>query len=480
MKKLLQNLTSQISKQSLSTQAQNKNSFVLNFIQKKNFAFLIPSKSIKIPDEIREGEESGLDSKKSNRRINREKIRMQNYESKFRLDPYDLDDYLIIGKEVFKNKYKEALIKKEKNEITQEEFDKMIAEDESQYFDLSYLEFKEHGNSKQINRRPFYSSSNLEQMHMFAIPAKDKIEPYTSQGMYTYSKPENSAEKLRELIYLRNNYISSFLPPFELGNEKLNEIHQTLKGLKQKYNLDLNSEEKIHNIINDEYANNPLESAFIKDKKDIAYLKEYLDIQERLLEEIQTNVSFKTIPNLLMKFVFELGFNDKHFWTIVEQIVLDNLHHYSVNELCKIFYVATFACPKFTTEVSRSIIYDEVFKQLENCSADELMHVMFGFREIKNKKIFDKIANIIIAKKDKLVQNKLEDISRLLYTYASHKPKTYGINTLNPQRELVEKLVRTYEEDLVENLMKMNAPEISRVASMLYLLRIDNVDIYTK
>jgi GTPase SAR1 family protein len=481
MKKLFQKLTLQISKTSSSTQGLNK-SFLLNFTQRKNFAFLFPSKTIKIPDEIRESGESHAqsDPKKSSRKENREKIRMQNYESKFRLDPYDLDDYIIIGKEVFKNKFKEALIKKEKNEITEEEFDKMLAEDESHYYDKSYLIYKEHGNSKQVYRRPFNSGSNIDQMHMFAIPRNDKIEPYTALGMYNFSKPENSAEKLRELIYLRNNYISSFSPPFELGNGELDDIYKSFQNLKEKYNLDLNSEEKIHKIVNDEYAETPLQSAFIKDKRKTAYLKEYLDIQDRILEEIQTNLSFKTIPNLLLKFVYELGFNDKHFWTIIEQIVLDNLHHYNVNELSKIFYVATFACPKFTTEVFRSIIYEEVYKQLENCGADDLIHVMFGFREIKNKKIFDKIANIIIAKKDKLVKNKLEDISRLLYSYASHKPKSYGINTLNPQRELVEKVVKAYEEDLVENLMKMNVNEMARVATMLYLLRIEHVDIFTK
>lgn len=483
MKKLFQNLTLQINRSSSQINANfSSQSAFKSFIQRRNFAYLFPSTTIKIPDEIREkGEsESPSDSKKSSRKENREKIRMQNYQSKFRLDPYDLDDYIVVGKEVFKNKLKEGLIRKEKNEITEAEFKKMLAEDESQYYDKTLFQFKEHGNSKQINRRPFYWGSNIDQMHMFAIPRKDKIEPYTAIGMYRFSLPENSPEKLRELIYTRNKYISGFLPPFELGNGKIDELHTSMKNLKQKYILDLNSEDKIHKIVNDEYAENPLESVFIQDKKNTAYLKEYLEIKDKLLEEVISNLSLKMIPNLLMKFVFELGFNDKQFWTVVEQLVLDNLHHYNVKELSKIFYVATFACPKFSTEVFRSIIYEEVFKQLENCGADELMHVMLGFREIKNKKIFDKIANIIIAKKDQLVKNKLEDISRLLYTYASHKPKAYGVNTLNPQRDLVEKVVRTYEEDLVENLMKMNAMEISRVASMLYLLRIENVDIFTK
>ncbi len=482
MKKLFQNISLQINRSSSSFNQQHntlykyKSSFV-SLPQKKDFAFLFPSKSIRIPDEIRESES---DTKKTSRRNNREKIRLQNYESKFRLDPYDLDDYIIIGKEVFKNKLKEALIKKEKNEITHEEFEQMLANDESQFYDKSLLHYKEHANSKQISRRPFYNSSNIDQMHMFAIPKNDKIEPYTAIGMFRYSAPENSAEKLRELIYIRNKHVSDFLPPFELGNATLDKIHLSLKHLVQKYNLDLNSEEKIHKIVNDEYAENPLQSAFIPNKTNTAYLKEYLEIKDKLLDEVLNSLSFKMIPNLLMKFVFELGFNDKHFWVAIEQLVLENLHHYSINELSKIFYVATFACPKFTTEVFRSIIYEEVMKQLENCGADELTHVMFGFREIKNKKIFDKIANIIIAKKDKLVKNKLEDISRLLYTYASHKPKTYGINTLNPQKELVEKLVRAYEEDLVEHLMKMNATEISRVATMLYLLRIEDVEIFTK
>jgi hypothetical protein len=317
---------------------------------------------------------------------------------------------------------------------------------------------------------------------MFAIPGKDRIEPFNTMGLFKFSAPENSPEKLREVIYTRNKHIKGFLPPFELANKKLEDIHKNFIDLKHKYNLNLNCEKKIHSIVNDEYAKNPLESAFIQENKilDTQYLKEYLEIRENFLSEIESNMNYRIIPNLLMKYVFELGFNDKHFWVIIEQIILENLHHYNLSELSKIFYCASFACPKFTTERFRSIIYEEVYNQLENCGVDELNHIMFGFREIKNKKIFDKIANIIIAKKNVLIKNKLEDVSRLLYTYASHKPKTYGVNTLNPQKDLVEKVVRAYEEDLIENIMKMNLSECGRVATMLYLLRLEKVDIFTK
>jgi len=443
---------------------------------------MIPSKSIKIPNEIKEGSEinTSIETKKSQRKENRDKIKAQNYQSKFKLDPEDLDDYLIIGKEVFKNKIKEALIRREKNEISEEELNKLLSTDETLKLNIDLFKFQENGNSKQLFRRSFNSSSNLDQMHMFAIPSKDKIEPFTSIGMFKYSAPENSTEKLKQLIYKRNNFVSGFVPPFELASAKLEEICKSLKNLKEKYDLDLNSEEKIHKIVNDEYAAHPLQSAFISDKQNIDYLEAYLEIKEKILDEVQNNFNFKMIPNLLMRLVFEIGFNDKQFWILMEQIVLDNLHHFNVNELAKIFYVATYASPKFSTEVFRNIIYDEVYKQLENCGSDELIHVMFGFREIKNKKLFDKIANIIIAKKDQLIKNKLEDLPRLLYSYASHKPKNYGVNTLNPQKELIDKLIRTFEEDLVDNLMKMNPNEMARVATMLYLLRIDKVEIFTK
>ena len=477
MKKLFQNLGFQIK---TINKLNNQNLFLKTCKSKKNFAFMIPSKTIKIPDEIKEGKDilSESELKKASKKEKKDKLKSNNYQSKFKLDPYDLDDYVIVGSEIFKNKHKEALIKLQKNEITQKEYHEMIDNDEVNSFSLDTFKYKENENSEQLYRRPFYGTADVSQIHMFTIPKDDKIEPYSSQQMFRYSAPDNDDQKLRSVINKRNNHISSFIPPFELSNQILQDIFVELKLFKEKFNLNLNDEEYLHKVMNDSY-NEPESSVFIKEKKHRECIKVYVDIQNRLLEEI-SNINCKIIPNLVMKYVFELGFNNKLFWVLLEQEVLNNLHHFDMIELSKIFYAATFSCPKFTTDNFRTIIYNEVFNQLENCSLDEILHILFGFRETKNKKIYDKIANIIIAKKDSLVHNKITDISKLLYTYASHKPKKYGINTLNPQRELVEKVVYAYETDLIDNIMKMDCTELSRIATSLYLLRIENVDIFTK
>lgn len=481
MKKLFHNIGNKGFK--YSENKLTENSLFNNYIAKKNFAFMFPSRSLKVPQEIKEGKNlSEEELKKAAKKEHKEKLRANNYESKFNLDPNDLDDYIIIGKEVFKNKYKEALIKKQKKEITNEEFKKILDNDEALNLDPNLLKYEEVGNSKQLFRRPFYHGSNLDQMHMFAIPKDDKIEPYNSQEMFKFSAPENDFQKLKSLIYNRNKHISGFLPPFELSNEKLEEIYIQLKAIKHKYKIDLNSEEDIHRIVNDSYSK-PLESVYIKDKSNTEYLQLYLKIQNNLLEEIQNNLSIKVIPNLLMKFVFDLGFNDKSFWIILEQIILDNLHHYSVNDLTKIFFVITYACPKFTSDLFRNIIYDEIFKQVENLSFDEMLHVLAGCRESKNKKIYDKLANIIIDKKDKLLiaqADRGNAIAKLIYTYALHKPRKYGVNTQVPQKDLVEKFIRAFENDLMETILKMNARELAWIANSLYLLRLENVEIFTK
>lgn len=437
------------------------------FLTSKKSAMFIPQKSIKIPKEIR-------------KEIQKDPKKVKKYDYKFQLDPNDLDDYILVGKEVLKNTYKSALMKLEKKEIDEKEFSDLIKNDENAVNVMESLKYEEIGNSKQIFRRPFNYKTGPEVSHMFSIPENDRIEPYTAKEMFRYSAPENSNLKLKEKIYLKNSHITGFVPPFELSSQKLENICTLLKNFSQKYSIDLNSEENIHKIVNDSYAgNNPLDSVFIKDKNNTQYLKEYLTIREELIDELGS-VSIKTIPNILMKFIFEIGFNDKLFWVVNEQIILNNLHHFSIGELSKIFYCATYASPKFSTDLFRKIIYEEVYNQLENMESDDLQHVMFGFRESRNKKIFDKIANIIMDKKGLLCKNPLTDPANLLYTWAMHKPKMYGVNTLIPHRELCNKMLYAFENYYIDNIMKMDSVHIARIAIALNLLRIEDVEIFTR
>jgi hypothetical protein len=454
------------SSNNLINKSQGQLSSIVNvFSRAKNFSMFIPQKTVKIPAEIR-------------KEIQKDPSKMKKYDYKFHLDPNDLDDYVIIGKEVLKNTYKEALIMKEKNQITEKEFEEMIKNDKNMPNSMESLRFIENGNSKQRFNRPFNHKTRSDVSILYSVPENDKIEPYNSVDMFKYSAPDNNTQKLREKIYLKNKHISGFVAPFELSNQKLENISILLKGFKNKYSIDLNSEEYIHKIINDQY-NKPLESAFIKDKSNIQYLKEYILIREELIEEL-SNINIKTIPNVLMKFVYECGFNDKLFWVILEQMILDNLHHFSVKELCKIFFVATFASPKFSTDLFRKIIYDEIYNQLENMEADDLQHVMLGFRESRNKKIFDKIANIIIDKKTLICKDPLVDPTNLLYSWALHKPKMFGVKTLIPHKELCSKLLNSLENYYIENLMKMDSVHIARLSMALNILRIEDVEIFTK
>ena len=283
MKKLFNKLNSSINQ----INKNQKNSMFSLFNPAKKFAMFIPEKTIKIPAEIR-------------KEIQKDPSKMKKYDYKFQLDPNDLDDYVLIGGEVLKNTYKEALIMKEKKEITEEEFRDMIKNDKNVANSMESLRYIEHGNSKQIFKRPFNYRAAPDVYHMYSIPENDKIEPYNAIDMFKYSAPENNPQKIKENIYKKNKHITEFVAPFELSNQKLENISVLLKGFKDKYSIDLNSEENIHRIINDQY-NKPLESIFIKDKSNVQYLKEYITVREELLEELG-NVNIKTIPNILMNF----------------------------------------------------------------------------------------------------------------------------------------------------------------------------------
>ena len=69
-----------------------------------------------------------------------------------------------------------------------------------------------------------------------------------------------------------------------------------------------------------------------------------------------------------------------------------------------------------------------------------------------------------------------ETLSKIFYSWASNKPAQYTIDTYYPHRDLVEKFIDTYEDDLNNNILKMSPEDVFRLCTSLYLLKSDNVD----
>jgi hypothetical protein len=63
-----------------------------------------------------------------------------------------------------------------------------------------------------------------------------------------------------------------------------------------------------------------------------------------------------------------------------------------------------------------------------------------------------------------------EDMVNLLFTFASNKPKDFGVYRLHTQDD-VDELIAHYEPDLIENVFLLDAEHLTRLCQTLYLLK---------
>ena len=211
------------------------------------------------------------------------------------------------------------------------------------------------------------------------------------------------------------------------------------------------------------------------------------DDLDRLCKKIVDTIPYinhSVYGNLLMRMFYDLNLNNRNIIVALEQEILNNLHHLTIEDICKIHFVSKIFSPKHTTLNFTKTLVRTVEDKFSGLTLNQIYCVLFGFRMHKDKSFFDKIVNILIDKKDHFLKkdpkNAGANIARLFYSYAANKPKHYGIQTFYPHKETIDKLLMAYDNELLENIMKMDQYEICRLTEALYLLKSENVDLYIK
>jgi len=443
-----------------------KNQHILHKSIKKSFTIKYSTTNVRIDKETNQiiNENTEIKGKKN------EHVK---YNPKHEINPDDVDDYQIIGAEIFKNAFKESIERYSKGG---EKFLEAVST-EQQVQDLygpnvsPYSIQQPNKYYKNFTRRSLLDQSNPETTHLFVPSYRYKVEPFNSLHTFRWSLINGNEKEHNEVIFRRNNFVEGFIPPFKIIDKEVEIILESLKEIKKKFNLNFNTAE-FQKIITDNY-NDPHNS-------DIPGIKEYTLAIDNFLELIP-KLNHKTLPCLLLNSFFELSLNDKRIWICLEQEILNNLHHYTITEISQIAYISTITCPKYTTLHYRQVLLDTVYKELEanSVSLEQIYTIAFGFRNTKNKVLYDKIAESFIQRKNEFLAEKEKipsNISKMFYALTSHKPKNHGTNTYYPHKELMDNLLETYEDDINNNIMKMDQEDLFRLTSGLYLLKSDLVD----
>jgi hypothetical protein len=443
----------------------NNHNNIIKFSTKK-FSIKYPNTKIRVDRETNQivTEQTEIKAKKP------EQVK---YNSKFEINPDDIDDYNIIGAEIFKNALKDSIEKFSKGgekflqEISSEQREKdLYAPDVPE---LSLPQPNKY--YKHFTRRSFYDMSNPKYRHLFVPSFRHKIEPFNSIHTFRWSYINGNVKEHNDVIFKRNNFVQGFIPPFTVNDKDVENILSRLSQIKSKYNLEFNSEE-FQKIMTDIY-NDPHNSSNEGVKEYTLAVDDFLELLPKL--------NHKTLPPFIQNSFFDLSLNDKRIWMAIEQEVLNNMHHYSMTEICQIAYISTMTCPKYTTLHFRQLLLDTVFRELEGntISLENIYTIAFAFRNTKNKMLYDKIAECFIRRKNEFIADKAPaNISKMLYSLASHKPKNHGTHTFYPHKELIENLLDTYEDDINNNILKMDQEDIFRLATSLYLFKTDLVDPY--
>lgn len=118
--------------------------------------------------------------------------------------------------------------------------------------------------------------------------------------------------------------------------------------------------------------------------------------------------------------------------------------------MCQLEWATTQLKPKQVTSRINTMLLAAVLEKLHECNADELMHIMQGFRGKQNKNLYQKLRKLLIDGK-KSLDLKGDKMIDLLYMFATFRPKDFGVYRIYASEELDEMLAH-YEHELNEFL----------------------------
>jgi hypothetical protein len=104
----------------------------------------------------------------------------------------------------------------------------------------------------------------------------------------------------------------------------------------------------------------------------------------------------------------------------------------------------------------------KALEHASKCSADEIMHILQGFRNRQNKGLYQVIRKSLVDRK-KTLNLENGQLIDLFYMFASSRPKQFGVYRVYAAQEL-EELIAHYEHDLCDAAEKANPEQLTRIA----------------
>ena len=198
---------------------------------------------------------------------------------------------------------------------------------------------------------------------------------------------------------------------------------------------------------------------------------------EKLIE-ITPKLNYDQLVDLTLYVALEAKINDRGVWRALEQSALDNLHLFSLKQLCQLQWASAQLKPKQMSARTSTLLTKQALEQIGTCSALDLCYIMQGFRQKSSKDDYYRVREAMVKRKSQLFPKGVQTeedrnmMINLLFTFASCRPKhhKFGQMKLYEEQDLDE-LVAIYEDDLCEAGEEADAEHLTRLAQAMYILK---------
>lgn len=396
----------------------------------------------------------------------------EEYNNKFKKNPkmsnkvtvnYDhIDDYYVIGAEIFRNIYKDQILEGKTNVTINYDDYHVNGKEAFKIKENRYLqeevylpiknEFKVNVKDEIYNPNPNYNNGVSEDMSHMYLPSEKEplgyINPYVGLKGELLNRDKDQHNK--DIYDKFGRVCDLFNYNFPLFNNELDSIISELKQIKKTDEM-LFSNEAISRCIK---------------YNDFTEVKEYIQpddvfkfktLYEKLLN---FNVDFKYCCNLIMRLFYDVNLNIKQLAFKFEQILLENFHHLPFDDLCKIYYITSILTPKYYNRL-RSEIMNEITKnKLENYSPQQLVKILLCFRHCKLPYLYESICDVVNKNlknwlKESMIKNKKADTTNpenlllnILFAISYGKPTTRKKFYLDLKEEVYQIVSNNIDEIL--------------------------------
>ena len=376
----------------------------------------------------------------------------------FTYNPENLDDYFIVGAEVFRNLMKDQALAGQPMTDNPSETNLYKGFKEA----VAIKELRDPETLKEIYK-PAKGEYNLAiydsivnnystwdaPLAYFNIPQDRRMEP-----MFKPSKKE------------RPGYYDA-LPTFKsefrendrnIHNQKQFEIFSRISStFNSKFTLEPEVEKIVKRLIEirDEnkekykYPDNPIfaysteafsrcfKEQYFEDVTDFFTHENLLEVNElvKSLSQKIESMNHSLYGDLLMRLFLDLNFNVKSIWVQLEGLILNSLHHLQLKDICKIMYTACISSPRFTTHNFRKQLENEVLRNLSSYTPNEIIDVLIGFKYSRNADFYFELAEFVaknhrkwiekVNKNGEINNTKEKLMSSIFYSVAFSKPGKY-------------------------------------------------------